>query len=169
MGCRRLEPCPAWALVGLLLAGCSVRPAPPAASPFPASVSEHVSIVHGPQHSTTVLLPVTINGQGPFTFALDTGASNSLVDATLAQRVGLPQVGPPRALQGVGGVERAVPVRVDRWSTGRIKLPALTISAAQLPSGHRGHGLEGLLGSDVWDQLGKFTLDYRSGTLTVYS
>ena len=33
--------------------------------------------------------------------------------------------------------------------------------------GRRGGQLQGLLGSDVWDAIGSFTLDYRRGILTV--
>lgn len=160
-GCRLLVA----VLVLAAVAGCGIQPLN---SPQRGTISERVRIVHGGDESTTVLMSVTINGKGPFTFAVDTGASTSLVDSDVASRVGLSSVGRSQSIQGVGGVERAVPVRPSSWSAGAIKLPVLTIFAAQMPTGRRGADLEGLLGSDVWNSIGRFTLDYRSSTLTVY-
>ena len=39
------------------------------------------------------LVPVKINGAGPYTFALDTGASRSLVDSQLAAKLHVKKVG----------------------------------------------------------------------------
>lgn len=159
-------------LVGLALAAAlalmACTPRPLTTPSQNGTISEPVRIVHGAQDSTTVLISVTINGRGPFTFALDTGASTSLVDTAVANEVGLSSVGRSQAIQGVGGVERAIPVRPTSWNAGSIKLPVLTIFAAQLPTSRRGGNLQGLLGSDVWNSIGRFTLDYRASTLTVY-
>src|ERR671936_288847 len=84
----------------------------------PNQVSEHVRIMRGAQGSVTVLMPVTINGQGPFTFALDTGAATSLVDSAIASQVGLSATGPEQTISGVGGVETATPVRIASWNSG---------------------------------------------------
>ena len=156
------------ALVALLLTGCgSNLGGSGAGSGHGRQMSEQVRVVRGPQGSVTVLMPVTIEGRGPYTFALDTGASNSLVDTTVAEQVGLPSAGGQQAIGGVGGVERALPVRISRWSSGPITFPPVTAFAAQLPTSRRNGGLRGLVGSDVWSKLGSFTLDYRTGTLTV--
>ncbi len=161
------------AMVALMLSGCASNPSSSGASGRQGKqVSEQVRIIRGPQGSVTVLMPVTIEGRGPFTFALDTGASNSLVDTTVAEQVGLPTAGAQQAIGGVGGVERAMPVRISRWNSGPITFPPVTAFAAQLPISRqggalRGNALRGLVGSDVWSRLGSFTLDYRSSTLTV--
>jgi len=42
-------------------------------------------VKHGKQ--VIALVPVTINGHGPYTFALDTGASQSLVDSQVAREL----------------------------------------------------------------------------------
>jgi predicted aspartyl protease len=149
-------------LTSALIFGCSGS-----SSTQSKQVSEHVRILRGAQGSVTVLMPVTINGQGPFTFALDTGAATSLVDTAVAAQAGLSTTGTVQTISGVGGVEQAVPVRIQSWSSGPITLPAITASAAQLPTTRRGGGLQGLVGSDVWNTIGGFTLDYRTGTLTV--
>ncbi len=130
-------------------------------------ISENVQVVIGPNGATAVLLPVTINGKGPYTFELDTGASVSLIAASLAQQLGLPVAGSPQAITGIGGVTQSTPVTISNWSTGPIHLPKMTIASAPIPS-ERGAGIQGLVGSDIWSQFGKFTLDYSNGTLTVY-
>jgi predicted aspartyl protease len=130
-------------------------------------VTQHVDVQRARDGSTTVLLPVTVEGHGPYQFVLDTGASKSLISTTVASDIGLRRAGPSQPIQGVGGVERATPVRVTRWNTGSIELPPMVITAADLPSGRRGGQFQGLLGSDVWNAIGSFTLDYRTGTLTV--
>src|SRR5262245_6584231 len=150
-------------LAVVLLSGCGV--APPASSQ--RGVSEHVRIERTRDGATTVLLPVIIQGRGPYTFALDTGASRSLVSTPVASELGLSRAGPAQPIQGVGGAERAIPVRITSWHTGSIQLPPMVITSADLSTGRRGGGLQGLLGSDVWDAIGSFKLDYRTGTLTV--
>lgn len=141
---------------------------PSSATPGPG-ISEHVQVVQGQGGATLVLAPVTIQGQGPFTFAIDTGASTSLISSSLAQRLGLPQVGGPESISGIGGVTEAIPVQISNWNTGPIRLPSMTIASASITR-ERGSGdLEGLLGSDIWSRFGRFTLDYSSGTLTVYN
>jgi predicted aspartyl protease len=102
-----------------------------------------------------------------FVFELDTGASTSLIAPSLVKQFGLPQAGRSQTISGIGGVQQATPVTISNWQTGPIRLPATTIVSASMPL-ERGSGLDGLIGSDIWSRFGKFTLDYSSGTLTVY-
>jgi hypothetical protein len=147
----------------LLLAACGSS----LSNPTNPGITEQVKVVRGPNHATAVLLLVTIRGQGPFPFELDTGASVSLIALSLVHRLGLPSAGRIQTISGIGGVERAVPVSISNWTTGPIRLPAAVIVSAAIPRSHES-GFEGLLGSDIWNRFGKFTLDYSSDTLTVY-
>ncbi|HEU5370667.1 MAG TPA: retropepsin-like aspartic protease, partial [Ktedonobacterales bacterium] len=130
-------------------------------------ISENVQVVQGQNGATLVLLPVTIHGKGPFNFALDTGASTSLISTSLTKQLGLPSNGNSQPISGIGGVEQAEFVNISNWNTGPIKLPAVSIASAPIPHGS-GSDFDGLLGSDIWNRFGKFTLDYSSSTLTVY-
>ena len=58
-------------------------------------------------------------------------------------------------------------MRVPQWSVDSLKLPPATIASAALFNMPSGPQLQGLLGSDVWDQFGTITIDYTNGTLTV--
>ena len=40
-----------------------------------------------------IIVPVSINGSGPYYFLLDTGCSKTIVDRKLADALGLPRVG----------------------------------------------------------------------------
>jgi predicted aspartyl protease len=131
------------------------------------AITENVRVVRSRDSATAVLLSVKIHGQGPFTFELDTGASTSLISPALVQRFGLQSVGHTQTIIGIGGVQQAVPVSISNWNTGPIRLPAATIMSAAIPL-DRGSGLDGLIGSDIWSRFGTFTLNYSSGTLTVY-
>jgi predicted aspartyl protease len=151
-----------------LLAACSLPriATAPAATPT-QGITEHVTISRDSSGATLVLLPVTIEGHGPFTFALDTGASTSLIDTSLAQQLDLPEQDGIHQISGIGGVQEATSVEVQDWHIGQIRLPKAIIASADLPGERRRGGLEGLVGSDIWSQFGTFTLDYSTGTLTV--
>src|SRR3954453_17953934 len=79
------------------------------------------------------LVPVTINGKGPFTFALDTGASRSLIDSRAARRLAAPKKGSAGKIAGVNGVKKAALVKIEAWRVGQIKLPATTIVSTNIP------------------------------------
>jgi hypothetical protein len=154
------------------LAGCRIEvgtiTSTPTPSPTGPGVSIQVQIEHSQDGSTLILMPVTINNQGPFTFALDTGASTSLIDQPLAHRLGLRPAGSPVPIAGISSNEQAVPVQVSHWHAAKLNLPSQIIASASLYQLQRGAGLQGLLGSDIWNQFGKITIDYTAGTLTVY-
>src|SRR5690242_13442342 len=96
--CRSLGLLAVGALVALLAACTFPRiGSAPVASPT-QGITEHVTIEHDENGATLVLLPVMIEGHGPYTFALDTGASTSLIAAPLARQLGLPQQGSPQQI-----------------------------------------------------------------------
>jgi hypothetical protein len=86
----------------LLVASCGSS----SSSATSQGITEQVKVVQGRNHATAVLLPVTIHGQGPFTFELDTGASTSLIARALVQRLGPHTAGPAQKISGIGGGSR---------------------------------------------------------------
>lgn len=130
-------------------------------------VTIRVKVETGNDGATVVLLPVTINGHGPYTFALDTGASISLVDKSLAHQLGLPQVGQPGQISGVASDEQAIPVKVSNWHIESLTLPSVTVAAANLFSAQNSQGLKGLVGADVWRDYGSLTINFKQQTITV--
>jgi hypothetical protein len=125
-----------------------------------------------PTRQTLALVPVYISGHGPFPFALDTGASRSLISAFLARRLGLPPRGSAGMLQGVTGAASAENFAVGSWRAGAVKLPPSMIAAIGSPTPPAGatgtvHGPMGLLGSDVLSRYGKIAIDYDKGLLVL--
>jgi hypothetical protein len=155
----------------LLLSGCGITlPLPrTAVSQSPTGpLTVTLRILRGADNSTLAVAPVYFGNHGPFNFVVDTGASVSLISRQLARQLGLPQSGSRQPVSGVGGVEQIVFVTVSSWRAGQLVLPAGVIGSGQLALNSGDANLQGLLGSDVWSQFGKVTLDYNAGTLTVY-
>jgi hypothetical protein len=141
------------------------------------TISIQVIAKTGAHRSAVALVPVYIDEHGPFPFAIDTGASRSLISSALAHRLHLPETGSAGVISGIAGSSRAIDIRVDNWRAGKVPLPP-TLVAAMLPSlkegkgpteptrGHRRlRGPVGLLGSDVMSRYGKIAIDYDRSLL----
>lgn len=107
-----------------------------------------------------VLVPVGINGQGPFTLLLDTGSSHTTVSSELVDRLALPVVAKARVSTPTGVQIRPV-VRLEHMAIGSASLAGLmpsVVSRAQL----RGmeSGVDGVIGQDYLAAF-NYTLDYR--------
>jgi hypothetical protein len=114
------------------------------------------------------LVPVKIDGAGPFTFALDTGAARSLVDSQLAAKLHVPKTGSKGKVGGVAGVTKATMIKVRSWSAGPVKLPRTTIVMSNLPFGNAYTGIQGLLGSDMLSRFDVVTIDYGKEQLRLH-
>ena len=124
-------------------------------------------MVQGPNGAVLAFVPITINGHGPYAFALDTGAATSLVDRTLVDQINLPVVGHVQQVTGVTGTGTARLIRLDNWSVGNVKLPTITATDLALPPSDVQSGLRGLLGSDVLSTFGAVTVDYERQQLVL--
>jgi predicted aspartyl protease len=166
-------------LVGLVgLVGCAGLATSPAAFPVSCtgsgpSLSSAAAtrtiparVVHT-NTATLVLVPVCLSGQGPYPFVLDTGATQSLVDRTLADQLQLASTGTTTPATGVGCTRAAAHVQVPSWSVGEVPLRAQTLTSLPVAGAPGGPGIAGLLGSDVWSRFGRFQLDYRAGQVLV--
>ena len=114
------------------------------------------------------LVPVTINGKGPYSFALDTGASQSLVDSQVASELNVKKTGKTQRFAGASSVSTAIEIKVRNWSVGRVRLPPTVISEANLPMGNASGGVQGLLGSDMLSQFDIVTIDYGHSRLVLH-
>lgn len=121
---------------------------------------------HGQQ--VIALVPVTIDGKGPFTFAIDTGASQSLVDSSVASKLGVPPTGNRHSVAGITNVTKVKTLVVNRWSVGGVKLPPTTVVETNLPFGNASGGVQGLLGSDMLSQFDVITIDYAHQLLRLH-
>ena len=154
----------------LTLAACSPNLTLPVtlANTPTQGVTVPAEIRHGDQGSTLVVVEVVIHGKGPYPMALDTGASLTLIDRGLADKLGLKVAGPPEQITGVGGAQQVTPVNISNWSLGKAQLPSMTITSAPLSDLQNSAGVDGLLGSDMLDRFGAITIDYANSQVTLY-
>jgi hypothetical protein len=112
------------------------------------------------RRSGAVLAPVVIDGQGPFTFLLDTGSSHSVVGSELAERLALPAVAKARVLTPAGA-QMGLVVRVERMSVGSASVEGLMPSVVSI-AGLRQleKGVDGVIGLDFLSAF-NYTVDYR--------
>ncbi len=149
-----------------LAAGCQQMGAPARVeAPADSAAGETAFDLAGPGGAALVV-PVWLNGEGPFDFVLDTGATLTCVDHAVAERLRLPR---DRRVVGVGaGIGEAGPmrlVRLDSLRVGRARGEDLTVCALDLAQ-IRKLGLEadGLLGLNFLRSF-RVTVDFEREVL----
>jgi predicted aspartyl protease len=150
------------ATVGLATASVPVASARPVGA-HAAQAVVPIVVLHS-RSGTVVAAKVIIHGR-PFAFLIDTGASITLVNPTIARRLHLKTVGKPHTFCGVTGCAQARRVRLNRWSIGGQPLPNVVVSSSPI-TGASGFGF-GLLGSDVLSKFGSVTINYAGKTMTL--
>jgi len=106
-------------------------------------------------------VPVTVNGQGPFEFVVDSGADRSVLSAPLADRLGLAQ-GPNVLVHGVGGSQLTHTARVGELVAGDTRLSSVNLPV--LPPERV--GADGLLGVDILEGR-NVIMDFRKRQLEI--
>jgi predicted aspartyl protease len=124
-----------WALLGLLIATVPARATLPAEQPYRIA----------PYGRLTT--DVYVNGQGPFSFLIDTASSRTLIFEHVRQKLNLPQSQPDHLLvYGINDVAAALPVKPDSVSVAGEEIHGLTL--AVLPDSEPNEP-DGVLGVDV--------------------
>ena len=110
------------------------------------------------RHSGEIVVPVTVAGQGPFRFLLDTGSSRTAISTRLAARFGLKPVAHTTVVTASGRTTQPL-VPVVHIVMGAHR-PA-TVLATLLPEGGIAvdDEVDGLIGQDVLAPL-IYTIDY---------
>ncbi|CAA9529986.1 MAG: hypothetical protein AVDCRST_MAG30-3685 [uncultured Solirubrobacteraceae bacterium] len=124
-----------------------------------------LTVVTGEDRNTLALVPVFINGKGPLAFAVDTGASQTVIDEAAARKIGLKPGKTIGTMQGVTGSSKAREIEISSWKADRVALKRQKIASLRGMAGKKGDGPEGLLGSDVLSRYGKVAVDYDADVL----
>lgn len=111
--------------------------------------------------ATRLVAPVTINGQGPFGFMVDTGANRSCISRELAEKLAL-EPGPPVSLHTVVAARTRPSVRVDRLQVGTRSQRNVNIPVLPMP----GAEADGVLGVD-WLKNRRLILDFQGKSLEI--
>lgn len=162
---RRLASTPwlSWLLRGWLL--CAVFPVvadePPTSEEDDVVYAEPTSI----DRAGRILAPVTVNGQGPFRFILDTGANRSVLSPRLAEALQLtPSAATAIKVHGVTGSAVLPAVEVEELRAGELiivrnkRMPVLPENVLADADGIL--GIEGLAGSRI-------EVDFAAGTVVI--
>ena len=102
-----------------------------------------------PDELGRIVVPVTLNRQGPFYFMLDTGATRTSISERTATRLGLTPDQQQRVLlRGVTGKKRVPTVVVQNLEAGSMQFDQLRVPVI---SGRLMEGLDGVIGVDALD------------------
>jgi len=139
------------------------RPAGPAIPP--ATIDDRLEVsgnsIAARQIRTRLFVPVTVDGQGPFRFLVDSGADRSVIGRELARTLGLP-AGPSAIVQGMAGASRVETVTLDRLKVGANEITDIVAPALA----EHDLGAQGLLGIDALAGQ-RLMLDFEAKTMTV--
>jgi len=103
-----------------------------ATAPADPEAGEVAFELAGPNEAA-LMVPVYLNGTGPYDFVLDTGATFTCVEEGLAEELALPDVAGPDAVgYGVGGAGRLRLVALDSLRLGEAAAEALTACVLDL-------------------------------------
>ena len=96
-----------------------------------------------------LVVPVHLNGEGPYSFVLDTGATLTCVDQVLADSLNLPEsagrIGVGAGIRGSGRMQLVSVDSLRLGATSAFELTACAIDLSQLETaGLDVHGLLGL-------------------------
>lgn len=133
---------------------------PPTAAP--PAVEDPVLILDASLDADDRLtVDVEINGQGPFSFVVDTGAERSVLTPYVAERLNLP-VGPNILIHGVSDVVTSPTARIDSMQAGEARMGSTILPV--LP--YERVGADGLLGVDILDRR-NIVMDFRNRRLLI--
>jgi len=115
-----------------------------------------------------IMIPVWLNGRGPYQFALDTGASTTVISSDVARELGIAGSGIPRVTGG-GGSVAALRAKVDSITVGTAAgadSAVVILDGLEALSATLGTRLDGILG---YNFLRAFivTIDYPRQVLTL--
>ena len=107
-----------------------------------------------------IIVPVSINGSGPYDFLLDTGCAKTIVDQKLADELRLTRVG-ERTVAGVLATARMSVVHVSSLSVAGATVPGGDVLTSDHPATVR---VRGVLGEDFLRNF-DLLIDYRHQTI----
>jgi len=106
-----------------------------------------------------VVVPVTLNGMGPYSFLIDTGSSHTAVSSRLAAQLEAPRVAKTQ-ISSSSGTQWTAVVALAHVVAGPLAMH--DVLATELPTNAvvNSQAVDGVLGRDVLEQQ-PFTIDYR--------
>lgn len=116
-----------------------------------------------------ILLPVEVNGEGPFEFILDTGARTSLLSSELGQKLEAKIIGSKEGQSAEGAVSVSL-AKASSLAVGSAKLDDVDVGLVDLSHIGKtvGSKIDGDLGYNFLRNY-KVALDYPNETLSLFN
>jgi predicted aspartyl protease len=135
--------------------GEAAPPGPPPKPDYNAST--------GADQIGRIVIPVMVNGQGPFSFALDTGANRTVLTPHLAQLLGLTVTPDEKVMMnGTTGVAEVATALVDRVSAGDVTIVDQRLPVASVLT----NDIDGVLGVDGLGSK-RVLVDFKTGKIEI--
>jgi Predicted aspartyl protease len=134
----------------------------------PLTVHAVVQHTHG---TVAVFVPITVHGK-PYYFVLDSGATVSVLDTSLAKSAALPTSSAGGSSKTIGCTEHNGIAQISDWSLGSTALPPARLPTQNLGFGKlkiNGRPVGGLFGADALTAVGRVRIDYRTGMVTLHA
>ncbi len=128
--------------IALALAGVALPETHAAASDPQEAATTDVVITRDDWHER-MTVPVTVIGQGPFHFLIDTGSQNTVISSSLAARIGV-KASSSAMMISITGRERVETVELDEIALGKRSFTSLLVPLLE----EQNIGAEGIVGLD---------------------
>jgi predicted aspartyl protease len=167
MRIRKLTKSTAVLLCLVILCACSLPGTGEFGAPSETKPGE-IQFELAPPNGVAILIPVKINGKGPYTFVLDTGATFTCIDQPVATELKLPewnqQVGIGIAVQNANATKL---VDVDTLEVGTASAQKLKACVIELKNFQTaGLNIHGLLGLNFLKSY-RMTIDFKRKVVTL--
>lgn len=168
-GSRRWWWTAGWVAMAVSVQGCVETPEPAHVEIAGDHAETGVAFQLAGPGGAALVVPVHVNGTGPYSFVLDTGATMTCIDRALAERLELPEAAGQRGVgmgigQGPGALQL---VLMDSLRVGHATATDVTGCALDLDRFQAvGLDVEGLLGLNYL-QAFRVTLDFQAERLTL--
>jgi predicted aspartyl protease len=109
-----------------------------------------------------ITIPITINGEGPYPFVLDTGAGGTVITFDFASKLGLEPTGGVKVrAKGIGGESPAFFAMVDEFTSPSLKLNNFNVIAMDIDKASKRPGIikYGILGYNFLQNF-EIIIDY---------
>lgn len=111
-----------------------------------------------------IVIPVTINGQGPFRLMVDTGANRTVITTKVAERLGISYLDAPRvSMNGVTGEASVPAVTLDEVKAGDMVFETLNVPVLAPELIGDFDGILGVAGL----KSRRLIVDFRRDTVTI--
>jgi predicted aspartyl protease len=116
------------------------------------------------EHTSLVVVPVRINGHGPYRFLLDTGASNTILSLSIAEGLGIQKLRSYTIISAGGSVSGTIR-KLSTLTVGPARLEDVEIAVANFPL-LKTMNVDGVLGSDYLRRF-KISIDYDNQVVDI--